>query len=157
MNYGCTSYSGAGYGAGGGYSQSQSYASSSASYCTGSYGPKPEYAMPEVPQISLNESFLAENRPWTPFISRLGDVQEVVEKTFELITGQEFPHDSIKIAICDEKEFRELHMNTGGIWSPGIMGFSLNNYGRGISEIYVRQDHMDGLLLTIGHELGHIL
>ncbi len=156
--YGMGGYSGnAGYGAGGGYSHSPGYAQSSASYSTGGYGPKPQYAMPEKPHFSSNENFLVENRPQTPIISNMGDVKEVIEMTFEKITGQEFPEDSIKIAVCDEQTFRDIHNSTGGAWSPGIMGFSFNKYGKGTSEIYVKQDHLDSLLLTVGHELGHVL
>jgi hypothetical protein len=156
--YGMSGYSGsAGYGAGGGYSHISGYSSTSAGYSGSSYGGKAEYAMPEIPHFSHNENFLAEDRPITPMVSSMGDVKEVVEMTFEKITGQEFPHDSIKIAVCDEQTFRQVHSNTGGAWSPGIMGFSFNKYGRGISEIYVKQDHLDSILLTIGHELGHVL
>lgn len=156
--YGMGGYSGnAGYGAGGGYSHSPGYAQSSASYSTGGYGPTPQYAMPETPHFSSNENFLVENRPQTPIISNMGDVKEVIEMTFEKITGQEFPEDSIKIVVCDEQTFRNIHNSTGGAWSPGIMGFSFNKYGKGTSEIYVKQDHLDSLLLTVGHELGHVL
>jgi hypothetical protein len=156
--YGMGGYSGnAGYGAGGGYSHSQGYAAASASYSTGGYGPTPQYAMPETPHFSSNENFLEENRPMTPMISNMGDIKEVIEMTFEKITGQEFPHDSIKIVVCDEQTFRDIHNSTGGAWSPGIMGFSFNKYGKGTSEIYVKQDHLDSLLLTVGHELGHVL
>ncbi len=156
--YGMGGYSGnAGYGAGGGYSHSQGYAQSSASYSTGGYGPTPQYAMPETPHFSSNENFLAENRPITPIISNMGDIKEVIQITFEKITGQEFPEDSIKIVVCDEQTFRDVHNSTRGAWSPGIMGFSFNKYGKGTSEIYVKQDHLDSLLLTVGHELGHVL
>ncbi len=156
--YGIGGYSGnAGYGAGGGYSHSSGYSGGASSYSASSYGGKAEYAMPETPHFSSNESFLAEDRPTTPIVSSMGDVKEVIEMTFEKITGQEFPHDSIKIVVCDEQTFKEIHDSTGGAWSPGIMGFSFNKYGRGASEIYVKQDHMDSLLLTVGHEIGHVL
>ncbi len=156
--YGMGGYSGnAGYGAGGGYSHSSGYSGGASSYSGSSYGGKAEYAMPETPHFSSNESFLAEDRPTTPIVSSMGDVKEVIEMTFEKITGQEFPHDSIKIVVCDEQTFKEIHDSTGGAWSPGIMGFSFNKYGRGASEIYVKQDHMDSLLLTVGHEIGHVL
>jgi hypothetical protein len=155
--YGMGGYSGsAGYGSGG-YSRSPGYSGAAASYASNSYGQAHGYSMPETPHMSMAESFLAENRPETPMISTMGEVQDVVEQTFELITGQSFPHESIKIMVCDEQTFRQIHASTGGTWSPGIMGFSFNKYGKGASEIYVRQDNMDSLLLTIGHELGHVL
>ena len=166
MNY-CGGYSGTvSYGSRPG-PVSSSYPSLSPSYQFGESnsapgviyhaGGKPKYATPETPHFSLAENFLAEDRPVTPMISNMGEVKEIVEMTFEKITGQEFPHDSIKVVVCDEETFRGVHASTGAAWNPGIMGFSFNKYGRGASEIYVRQDHMDSLLLTIGHELGHVL
>jgi len=160
MDYGC------GYGGSAGNSNyaasSAAYAGASGSqaaasgYTGGSFSAN--YVQPdEGLNHSLTENFLAEDRPMTPMVSNMGDVKEVVEMTFEKITGQEFPHDSIRIVVCDEQTFRDIHNSTGGAWSPGIMGFSFNKYGRGASEIYVKQDHLDSILLTIGHELGHVL
>ncbi len=160
--YGMGGYSGnSGY-AGSGYSHSSGYSSAAgysggAGYSTGHSAPASQYSQPEQPHFSFADSFLTENRPMTPMISDMGEVKEVIEQTFEKITGQEFPHDSIKIMICDEQKFRQVHNNTGGSWSEGIMGFSFNKYGRGTSEIYIRQDHLDSVLLTIGHEIGHVL
>ncbi len=167
MNYGPGGYSGAVHYSSqpgamqGGYSSfSPSYShggnSAGGSYSSSSLS-APKYSMPEAPHFSLAGNFLAEERPMTPMISEMGDVKEIVEQTFEKITGQEFPHDSIRVVVCDERTFRDIHTSTGGAWSPGIMGFSFNKYGRGASDIYVKQDHMDSLLLTIGHEIGHVL
>jgi len=155
--YGMGGYSGSsGYGSSG-YSQTSGYSSaagysSSNSYAGSSAGPG-NYQASEQAQMSHTEDFLAENRPWTPIISNLGEVKEIVEQTFEKMTGQEFPQDSIKIIICAEKQFKELSPNA----SPGVVGFSFNKYGKGVSEIYIKQDHLDSVLLTIGHELGHVL
>jgi len=164
MNYGCgggysgtVSYAASQGSASNGYANfSGGYSSTPSSYASASYSGQAN-VMPQTPHFSLAGNFLAENRPTTPMISTMGEVKEVVERTYEEITGQEFPHDSIKIMVCDESQFRDIHMNTGSAWSPGIMGFSFNKYGKGTSEIYVKQDHMDSLLLTIGHEIGHVL
>lgn len=138
---GAPSYSAAsGYSSGGGYASSLSAQSS--------------YQAAEQAQMSHTEEFLAENRPWTPIVSNLGEVKEIVERTFEKMTGQEFSHENIKVMICDDKQFKDI---LGAGWTPGTAGFSYNKYGKGISEIYIRQDHMDSVLLTIGHELGHVL
>jgi len=157
--YSAGGYSGtANYSASSGYSNNSGYTGASMSYSGSSnYGGKADYVQPETPHFSAAETFLAEDRPLTPMVSDMGDVKEIVEQTYEKITGQEFPHDSIRVVVCDEQTFRQVHNNTGGAWSPGIMGFSFNKYGRGASEIYIRQDHMDSVLLTIGHELGHVL
>lgn len=157
--YGMGGYSGGtGYGSSG-YSAFSGYNSASAGYSaggsySGSFSGQSSYQASEQAQMSHTEDFLAENRPWTPIISNLGEVKEVVEQTFEKMTGQEFPHESIKVMICDDKQFKEV---LGAGWNLGTAGFSFNKYGKGTSEIYIRQDHMDSVLLTIGHELGHVL
>ncbi len=122
-----------------------------------SYGFEYNSSEPEQHAAFITETFLNPERPWTPIVSNLGDVKEVVEQTFEMMTGQKFPHESIKIMICKPEDLRRIHETTGNGWSEGIMGFSFNKYGRGISEIYVKEEHLDSLLLTIGHEIGHIL
>ncbi|MEM3154302.1 MAG: hypothetical protein QW165_01910 [Candidatus Woesearchaeota archaeon] len=154
--YGMSNYSvSSGYGSNN-YLHSPGCSNTTVGYSGGGYSARTgraEYTQPEVPNLSHEEHFLAENRPLTPIISNLGEVKEIVEQTFQIITGQEFPHDSIKITICEEKEFRQISPNK----STGVVGFSYNKYGKGISEIYIKQDHLDSVLLTIGHELGHVL
>jgi hypothetical protein len=156
--YGTGGYGGnSSYGSSG-YSSFSGYSGSSAGYSAGGYSgnfsPQSSYQSPEQAQMSHTEEFLAENRPWTPIVSNLGEVKEVVEQTFEKMTGQEFPHESIKVMICDDKQFKDI---LGAGWTPGTAGFSFNKYGKGISELYIKQDHLDSVLLTIGHELGHVL
>lgn len=140
--------------AGSGYAMNGGNYSSATSYGSNSYsnnGHAPAHA------AFIAETFLNPERSWTPIISNLGEVQSVVEQTFEMITGQAFPHDDIKIMICKPEDFRKIHEATAGTWSEGIMGFSFNRFGKGASEIYVKEDHLDSLLLTIGHEVGHVL
>lgn len=106
---------------------------------------------------NITEIFLEEERPITPVVANKHEIMPVIEQTFELITGQEFPADSIQITICDAQMLKIIHEQTGRAWNNGIMGFSINRYGKGISEVYAREEHLDALLLTIGHEIGHIL
>ncbi|PIN74739.1 hypothetical protein COV18_05965 [Candidatus Woesearchaeota archaeon CG10_big_fil_rev_8_21_14_0_10_37_12] len=167
MNYGTGGYSPvSGYGAGFQHS-SGSYTLPTATYSSVSSGYnsannyessslKP-YAAQEHAHFSFAESFLVENRPTTQFVSELGEVREIVEETYCKITGQEFPHDDIKIVICNSEQLKSIHEQSGSRWSPGILGFSFNKYAKGVSEIYVKEDHLDSLLLTIGHEIGHVL
>lgn len=152
MNYSCGGYSGTtGYSAaGGGYSTGYSTPSCSSSYGGSSYGGKAHYEMPETPNFLQADIFLNENRPLTPIISELGEIKDVISQTFKLMTGQEFPEEDIKISICTEQEFRQIQPSN-------VLGISYNKYGKGASEIYVVQDNMDRLLLTIGHEIGHVL
>ena len=101
--------------------------------------------------------YLSDDRPWTPIINTLGEVKDIIDQTFNAITGHDFPHESIRIVICNPTQFKSIYESTGGNFSPGIMGFSFNKFGKGASAIYVKEEHMDSLLLTIGHEIGHVL
>lgn len=151
VNYGqLASYTTAatGYSTPGGHSTSVPYAASQA---------RTTYQQAETPHHSMQDAFLAPNRPKTPIISNLGEVKSILEKAYRILTGEDFPYDSITLVIADEHDFRTIYESTGGYYQLGIMGFSYNQYGKGISEIYVKQDHLDRLLLTLGHELGHVL
>lgn len=121
------------------------------------YGIGSPYGAADMHASIVVESFLAPNRPVTPMVTKLGDVKKVVEQTYEELTGQAFPHDDIRIQILPENEFSAMHRSISGHTSSGVMGFSLNRYGFGISEICVRQDNLDSVLLTLGHEIGHVL
>lgn len=150
--------SGSAYGAGASYGGQAAYNSAASSSAVQAYDSFAQSASePEQHAAFITETFLNPERPWTPIISNLGEVKEVVEQTFEMMTGQKFPHENIKIMICKPEDLRRIHETTGNGWSDGIMGFSFNKYGRGVSEIYVKEEHLDSLLLTIGHEIGHIL
>lgn len=132
------------------------YASSS----TQSYSPSTQYVSnkADLPHSSIIvEEFLAKDRPETPVINTLGEIKTVIDEAFKSITSHDFPHDAIRIAILPKDGFKEAFFKTGGAWSEGIMGFSLNRFGKGISEIVVKEEHLDSLLLTIGHEIGHVL
>lgn len=106
---------------------------------------------------AITDLFLAPNRPATPLVSEFGAVKEITEETYKLLTEQDFPHDSVKVFVLPEIAFKKVFTATGNYWNEGIQGFSLNRYGYGISEIFVRENNLDSVLLTLGHELGHIL
>lgn len=85
------------------------------------------------------------------FVSHAEEVKSFVEETFRLIFDREFPED-IKISVVDEHKFRILAP------SPAVIGLSLNRSEHGLlSEIFVLHDSLNRVMLTIGHELGHVL
>lgn len=85
------------------------------------------------------------------FVGKAEDIREHIEKAFELMFHEPFPND-IKIAVCDEKLFRKLAPHAGTI------GLSINRRKQGLlSEIFVLNDFLGRVMLTIGHELGHVL
>lgn len=103
------------------------------------------------------EDFLNPNRPATIFVQEeTSQVTDAIKQTFKLITNEELPNN-LRINILNEEEFIKAHSIKGGKWSDGIMGFSLNSQGKGINEVFAKKDFLDRLMLTIGHEIGHVM
>ena len=85
------------------------------------------------------------------FVGKAEEVREFVEEAFEKIFQQPFPHN-IKMSILNQEEFRKMAP------SPNVIGLSLNRGQDGLlSEIFVLNDTLGRVLLTVGHELGHVL
>ncbi len=102
------------------------------------------------------DQFLIPYRPQTQFIAQAAEVETYVREAFALMTGEELPKD-ILISVVPKHELKRLHeLNSGGAWSEGIQGFALNNRsGKGIKQIFVKENDLDRLMLVLGHELGH--
>ncbi len=100
--------------------------------------------------------FLKPNRPTTQFIGEATDIENYVREAFQATTGDDLP-DDIEIRVCSPFELKSIHKQFGGKWSSGIQGFAVNRHGSGTSEIFVKENFLDALLLVIGHELGHVL
>jgi hypothetical protein len=90
------------------------------------------------------------------FVGDAAEIAEDVREAFLATTGHELPAD-IMITVLNDREFRKAHVAHEGAWSEGIQGFSLNANGRGESRVFVRAAPLDHLMLTIGHEIGHVL
>ena len=85
------------------------------------------------------------------FVGKAEEVRGFVEEAFEALFQTTFP-DDIKISLCDEEQFRKLAPH------PSTIGLSLNRREQGsMSEIFVLNDTLGRVMLTIGHELGHVL
>jgi len=145
------------------YSTSTSYTGShaSASYnpqSTGTYSQQSgeHYLMPhnemQMAAFSADE-FLDPFRPRTPFVGKAEEIAPYVEEAFERLMGSKLPHDIIVRVGTEE----QLSKAFPGDWDSSIQGFALNRVGWGTSEIFARQNELDRLMLTIGHELGHVM
>ena len=99
-----------------------------------------------TPEILLNPS-----RPKSRFIDDNNEAKAIAEEIFELMMKEPFPSD-ISINILPFEEFKILHSRFGA-WSNGILGFSLNGT---VKKIFVRENHLDSLMMVIGHEIGHV-
>ena len=85
------------------------------------------------------------------FIGQAEEIKEYVVDAFEKIFHTPFPQN-ICISVCNETEFRKIAPH------PGTIGLSINRGKDGlISEIFVLNDSLARVMLTLGHELGHVL
>ena len=85
------------------------------------------------------------------FVGAAEEVKELVEEAFTKIFDSTFPAD-VKVSVLDNTKFRKLAS------SPGVLGLSFNRKKvGGVSEIFVREDSLARVMLTLGHELGHVL
>jgi len=107
-------------------------------------------------KYTSSSAFLAPKRPQTPMIKNSSEIMPYIREAFEKLVGEKFPEDHLKIHILDDKEFEKAH-GPGGKFGPGIQGFALNRQGKGINEVFVRKNHLDHLMLTLGHEIGHVM
>ena len=85
------------------------------------------------------------------FVGKAEEVKEFVEEAFVEMFDTAFPED-IKISVLEEERFRKLTNNQNTI------GLSINRRKLGLlSEIFVLNGNLGQIMLTIGHELGHVL
>jgi hypothetical protein len=106
-------------------------------------------------QSMITSGILRPTRPAVQFIEDAEDIKELITETFTALTGNEFP-STITVRVCDEKEMKKAHTAHGGVWNDGILGFAINR-GKETSSIFVKKNDLDALMLTVGHEIGHVL
>ncbi len=108
----------------------------------------------------VNDYFIADTflKPGSTakFVGDAAEIKEFVEEAFLATTGEELPND-IEISVLNDTAFKQAHVAHNGVWNDGIQGFSLNTNGRGVNRIFVRANPIDRLMLTVGHEIGHVL
>jgi hypothetical protein len=135
---------------------SASYSASATSYGAGTTGNYGGYTAPhqaEQQSAFIADDFLDPFRPPTPFVGDAETIRPHVEEAFEALTGAKLPADVI-IRVGTEQQCARAYP---GDWQNNIRGFAVNRVGWGTSEIFVVHDNMDRLLLTVGHELGHVM
>jgi len=53
---------------------------------------------------------------------------------------------------------KKAHSMFGNQWNSEIQGFAINRKDKGlISEIFIKKGELDRIMITIGHEIGHVL
>lgn len=108
------------------------------------------------PDVFSPDIFLDKNRPVSQFIGSVDDIKHYIRDAFEKTAGKKLPED-VMIRVVEQHDLKELHEEFGGTWSPGIQGISINKKGFGQSMIFCKENELDRLIVTIGHELGHII
>jgi hypothetical protein len=121
-------------------------------YAEGTYLQKTTQGNYTIP----SKHFLNDNRPLTRFVGESLAIEEEIKEAFRKTTGKELPEDII-IRVCDKTELRAIHELNNGIWDEGIQGFAINRKKRGISEVFVGKGELAQVMLTLGHEIGHVL
>lgn len=120
------------------------------------FNPSADYSAPRPIHTPSPEPFLKPNRPASPFVGSIGDIAHYIQQAFEAVTGSTLPND-VLMEIVTREELKQRHEKVGGAWSPGIQGFSVNKQGFGNSSIVVKENELDKLMITLGHEIGHIM
>jgi len=104
----------------------------------------------------VSDNFLIPNRPQSIFVGDAAEIKEFIEEAFQATLGREFPDDII-VHVVDEKTMKKAHSMFGSNWNEGIQGFAINRKERGLrSEIFIKKGELDRIMLTIGHEIGHV-
>lgn len=100
--------------------------------------------------VFIPSDFLLPKRVSQPFVGRAEEIRPLVEEAFQKVMERPLPED-FTITILPEKEFRRLA-------PAGVVGLSINRKEiNAVSDIFILADELDKVLLTVGHELGHIL
>ncbi len=85
------------------------------------------------------------------FVGEAGAVQGFIEEAFELMMGRAFP-DSIRVSVLGDSEFNALCSHAG------TLGLAINRCEQGLlSDVFVRAGSLARVMLTVGHEIGHVL
>lgn len=101
------------------------------------------------------ESFFNKGHTKPPmFYGVVSDIIEEINKTAKLILGHTLPQN-LNIEFCDKNFFGKKYQQfSNKVWTENIRGFSVNGHTK---YIYVLYDNLLSMMLTLGHEIGHIL
>ncbi|MEE9525732.1 MAG: hypothetical protein V3V78_03965 [Candidatus Woesearchaeota archaeon] len=96
------------------------------------------------------DDFLNPQRSMSAFVGESAEIKDFVEDAFFKVTGRSFPDDVI-IHLISEEEMKKIHPRN-------VVGFAINRKHLGLmSEVFVRKDTLDRVMVILGHELGHVL
>jgi len=118
------------------------------SYTTTTYkaaaAPTPDYHAEPQPVAFLNL-----DRPRTMFIAQAAEISEFVKEAFLVTTGRQLP-EIITITIATRQILQQMQPQ---FLRPGVVGLSIGS----TSEVFAVSGSLDEVMLTLGHEIGHVL
>jgi hypothetical protein len=101
--------------------------------------------------------FLSDDRAPSAFVSNFEEIREFSEQAFENIMEKKLPND-IVFNVCSWQELIREYPEFSEQGRPDVLGFAINRRHLSLSSIiFARKDNLDRLLLTIGHEIGHVI
>ncbi len=117
-----------------------------------------QYQITAMPGMIFTPApFLKKNRPYTMFVGQAYEIQDFIKEAFRATTGNELPKNVV-VEVCSKERLREIHESFGGQWSNNIQGFAINKKHIGDdSLVFIASGHLDKVMLTIGHEIGHVM
>ncbi len=137
---------------------SGSYGSGSSTYGSSS-GSDSQLYQSRSQDAFTPDFFVDEEGLLTGDVAEDEQVMALAREAFPIVTGRELP-DDIKISICADEEFaKKLGAENSEQVSQvsTTLGFALNRKGRGLSEVFVRKSSLPQTMVTLGHELGHVI
>lgn len=91
----------------------------------------------------------------TPFVKGTDHILPLVKEAFEAVTNKEL-QDNFSLHILPKNEFKRAHEFFNGKYTEGVMGFCINKNGKDQNSIFIKEGELAQVLLTIGHEIGHL-
>lgn len=114
---------------------------------------EPKSQVKDIPQqmVFVPSNFIKEDTPQTEDVE---EVMKFVEEAYFKTTGKVLSKNT-SITLCSKEELAQAHSFYGGEFSEGVLGFCVNR-PKGLSHVFVKRGSLAQVLLTIGHELGHL-
>jgi hypothetical protein len=106
----------------------------------------------QTADVFLPEEFLMPSRPLTHFVFEAKNIMGLVEQAFFATTKQKLPENIMITVAARELLQQRLPQFT----NTAVVGLSLNN-STSVSEIFVVSSSLDAVMITIGHEIGHVI
>jgi len=97
-------------------------------------------------------AFLDPSAPPQMWVSSLGEVQTLIHETWARMMHTPLPPD-ITITIGSAEV---LAPHFGGMLPAGVRGFAIPAKEGTLKQIFIKSGPKDQIMMTIGHELGHI-